>query len=219
MTGRGEPPAEPPCRNILSRISIGMSCAGLRPGLPFAKRERGRRDGAGRTRHFARRDRRGRQGALVPPPVSRPIISVKRWRDLPARGRERGVERGDWGRQVLAAAGRRLRGRLAPGLRLVDCTCSRRGVWWTVRLCCRQSRGAEATSEGRLLHGCGHVCLPRSYLPGDPRLGRRLQLALAAALTEVAQESGLGLRICRWTVRPTPSSRRDAAAGGGGRRI
>ena len=125
------------------------------------------------------------------------------------------MERGEWGRRVLAVAESRLRRRLAPGLRLVDCTCSRRGEWWTVRLRCRQVTPDESLAAGRLLHGSGHVCLPRSLLPGDPRLGRRLQLALAAALVEVAQESGLGLRVCLWAFRPGPSSGRGACVGAG----
>jgi len=125
------------------------------------------------------------------------------------------VERGEWGRRVLVAAVERLRRQLAPGLSLLDCTCSRRGEWWTVRLCCRLDSRAEPPAAGRLLRGCGHARLPRALLPGDPRLGRRLQLALAAALAEVAQESGLGLRICRWAVRPGSSSGRGGSAGAG----
>jgi hypothetical protein len=125
------------------------------------------------------------------------------------------VERGEWGHRILAAAESRLRRRLAPGLRLVDCTCCRRGEWWTVRLRCRQVTPDEPPAAGRLLHGSGHACLPRSLLPGDPRLGRRLQLALAAALVEVAQESGLGLRVCRWAIRPGSSCGRGVCAGAG----
>ncbi len=125
------------------------------------------------------------------------------------------MERGEWGRRVLAAAEIRLRRRLAPGLRLEDCICSRRGEWWTVRLRCRQVAPDDSLAAERLLHGSGHACLPRSLLPGDPRLGRRLQLALAAALVEVAQESGLGLRVCRWAIRPGSSSGRGACAGAG----
>lgn len=125
------------------------------------------------------------------------------------------MERGEWGRLVLAAAESRLRRRLAPDLRLVDCTCSRRGEWWTVRLRCRQARRDDSPAAARLLHGSGHACLPRSLLPGDPRLGRRLQLALAAALVEVAQESGLGLRVCCWAVRPGSPSGRSASVGAG----
>ncbi|MHB8079216.1 MAG: hypothetical protein ACYDIE_08185 [Candidatus Krumholzibacteriia bacterium] len=128
------------------------------------------------------------------------------------------MEKGEWGCRVLAAAAGRLRGRLAPGLRLVDCTCSRRGEWWTVRLRCRQARGAGSSAAGPLLHGAGHACLPRALLPGDPRLGRRLQLALAAALVEVAQESGLGLRVCRWAVRPESRPGRGVSADAGRRR-
>lgn len=123
------------------------------------------------------------------------------------------MERGEWGHRVLAAAESRLCCRLAPGLRLVDCTSSRRGEWWTVRLRCRQVTRDEPPGVGRLLHGSGHAHLPRSLLPGDPRLGRRLQLALASALVEVAQESGLGLRVCRWAIRPGSSCGRSAGAG------
>ncbi len=128
------------------------------------------------------------------------------------------MERGEWGRLVLAAAAERLRRRLGPGLRLVDCTCSRRGEWWTVRLRCREAGRGEPPSGGRLLHGRGHACLPRSLLPGDPRLGRRLQLALAAALAEVAQESGLGLRACRWAIRRESACGRGPGADAGRRR-
>lgn len=128
------------------------------------------------------------------------------------------MERGEWGRRVLATAERRLRNRLAPGLQLVGCTCRRRGEWWTVRLSCRQAPRDGSPVAGRLLHGSGQACLPRALLPGDARLGRRLQLALAAALVEVAQESGLGLRICRWAVRPESRSGGDARANASPRR-
>lgn len=111
--------------------------------------------------------------------------------------------RAEWGRRVLAAALRRLRARRAKQLAVEHCRIVRYGERWDVRLTCRilPVAGMQPAGVGpapRRLTGRGTALLHPSWLPGDPRLGRRLQLALANALAEVAEQSGLGLGILRW---------------------
>jgi hypothetical protein len=102
------------------------------------------------------------------------------------------ITRDEWGRRVIAAALRRLR--LRSGFRLQACRLARRGEFWKLELVCRV---LEVPGEV-LLRGRGKARLPRAWLPGDPRLDRRLQLALAEAVADLAERSGQGLRLCQW---------------------
>jgi hypothetical protein len=102
------------------------------------------------------------------------------------------MTRDEWGRRILAAALRRLR--LEDSIRLKGCRVAHRGEFWKLELVCR----IRAGSTEILLRGRGKARLCRAWLPGDPRLDRRLQLALAEAVAEIAETSGWGLRLCRW---------------------
>ncbi len=107
------------------------------------------------------------------------------------------MEREEWGSRILTAALRRLRPRLCAGLRLEACLLSRCGEYWSVRVRCRLGVAPVERAAAPLFHGRGSARLGRKWLPGDPRAGRCLQLALAQAVAEVAETSGLGLGIWR----------------------
>jgi hypothetical protein len=105
--------------------------------------------------------------------------------------------REEWGARVLTAALRRLRPRLASGLSLEASLLSRGGDWWSVRVRCRLGEPAAPGILPAVVDGRGTARLGRGWLPGDPRAGRRLQLALAQAVAQVAEGSGLGLGLWR----------------------
>ena len=124
----------------------------------------------------------------------------------------------EWGRRSLARAALRLRPRLATGLALAACRGARRRDGWTVCLECRWERPGGRPAAARLVRGRGRAYASPRWLPGDPRLAACVRLALAAALAEVAQETGLGLRVCRWEVSRPGRGPRDAAPPGAARR-
>jgi len=110
------------------------------------------------------------------------------------------ITRDEWGRRVVAAALRRLR--LRDGCRLQACRLARRGEFWRLELVCRVREGPGEV----LLRGRGKARLHRTWLPGDPRLERRLQLALAEAVADLAERSGRGLGLCRWRAATSPAT-------------
>ncbi len=103
----------------------------------------------------------------------------------------------EWGCRVLAAALRRIRPQLAAGLRVQACRLSRCGEFWSVRVECRLLAGPAGAAGPVLVSGRGTARLRDGWLPGDPRAVRRLQLALAHAVAEVAEGSGRGLALWR----------------------
>jgi hypothetical protein len=119
-----------------------------------------------------------------------------------------GAARLEWGRALLASDLRRLRTWLADPVRIVGCRVACQGQNWRIRLLCTVDpapasscpggQGDRSPSSGETLAGLGQARLQSRWRPGDARLRRRLHLAVAAALAEVAESSGLGLRICHW---------------------
>lgn len=117
----------------------------------------------------------------------------------------------EWGRRVLGEAMDRLRPHLAPGLTVARCALAREEGRWRVRLVCRW------TGEGcgaRSCAGSAPARLGPGWPPGDPGAQRRLLLALAQAVEEVAMASGLGLAACRWPLRPARPCPGRASGGG-----
>ncbi|MFH1844288.1 MAG: hypothetical protein ABIF77_13875 [bacterium] len=141
------------------------------------------------------------------------------------------MNREEWGRRILATALHRVREQLSRDLYVEHCLVSWAGEYWTVRLECRPKQSGSrhtglglpatsslgplapqrATGHCRRLIGHGTARLRAGWLPGDPRFGRQLLLALACALAEIAEISGGGLRTWRWFV---PRSWPDQAGEG-----
>ena len=107
-----------------------------------------------------------------------------------------------WAQRVLAHALQRLRSRLKANLRCGHCRIRRRGEIWSVQLEVWSTKRHDYPAASRAAMvgwvGCGIARLHSHWLPGDPRVGQRLLIALAAALAEIAAQSGLGLQVCRW---------------------
>ncbi len=93
----------------------------------------------------------------------------------------------------------RLRKRLRPGWRLGSWELSRNGAAWILKL---EGGPVDPEPGGRnpmpASLGIASFELPRRCRPGNPLARRRLQIALACAVGDLAVASGAGLRVGQW---------------------
>jgi hypothetical protein len=140
--------------------------------------------------------------------VGRAPLPLRRVFTFPPAGKEGTMVRvprpktsQEWGCRVLAHGLQRLQLLVGNRLSLVACRVRRRGEFWSVRIEGRLPPSTRCgdweTAGQRLVRGRGCARLPAHWLPGDPRFSQQLRLALTGAFGELAENSGLGWRVCR----------------------